>query len=192
MKKLGILLITGAVIVGCSPAPKQILPTKSVAVEKIKPVTVAKSTQTELFEVHKDGRIYFFYDKALYEDFLKLGHVAFQQSRIGGGSNGETLVFALTDADKKKLTGIPSVQIYEGFVPLFEPFYGEVVKDGRVYIFSDHKLMKSIRETGEAAFRYTDIGNGVNGETVVYVLTEANKKKHPAQMIAQYKQQHNL
>ena len=108
------------------------------------------------------------------------------QTQIGNGPNGETLVFALTSKDKKKIKGIPSVMVYEGYVPLFETFYGEVVKEGRIYVFNDHRLMKVFRETGEAAYRFTQIGAGVNGETIVYVLASSKKKKQPLDMIAQY------
>jgi hypothetical protein len=44
----------------------------------------------QLYEVHKDNRIYVFYDHALYKDFAKHGHTAYMYTRIGAGPKGET------------------------------------------------------------------------------------------------------
>ena len=129
---------------------------------------------TELYEVHKHGRIYTFYDRGLYKDFLAMGHTAYSFNRIGAGPNGETLVYGLTGADKKKRSGIPSVEMHDGVLKP-EAFYGETVLDGRVYVFDSLEEMKAVRTHHEAAYRLTDIGAGPNGETVVYVLTSANK-----------------
>lgn len=140
----------------------------------------------ELYEVHKDGRIYIFYDRGLYEDFIKHGHTAYSFNRIGDGPNGETLVFGLTGADKKKRSGIPSVELYDGSMTP-TAFYGEALIDGRIYVFDDMDEMKAVRTHHEAAYRLTDIGAGPNGETVVYVLTSENKKQRPEALIAKFK-----
>lgn len=56
----------------------------------------------EIYEVHEDGRIYAFYDRALYKEFLAVGETPFRLTRIGNGPNGETMVYGLTSKDKKK------------------------------------------------------------------------------------------
>lgn len=145
------------------------------------------SALQSLFEVHKDNRIYVFYDKTLYADFIKMGHTAFMFTRIGAGPHGETMVFALSNEDKKKVSGIPSVELIDG---LKKPahFYGETLSDGRIYVFGEYDLMADFRNTGEAAYRYTDIGAGPNGETVVYVLSKKESKNKPEALIALFKQ----
>lgn len=138
-----------------------------------------------LYEVHHDGRIYFFYDKALYQSFLKTGHTAYMVARIGAGPKGETLKFALTGEDKKKRSGIPSIDLIEGTVAPAQPFYGEMRMEGRIYVFSTLEDMNSVRKVGEAPYRFTEIGSGPKGETVVYVLNKTNKKHKPLELITE-------
>ncbi len=144
------------------------------------------TSRAALYEVHKDGRIYLFYDTHSYHDFKQTGHVNYMFSRIGAGPKGETLVFGLTGKDKKKRSGIPSVMIYDGE---HKPtsFYGEAILEGRIYVFDDYREMQTFRQTGEAAYRFTDIGSGPNGETVVFVLTKQNKKKRPDALVKEFK-----
>ncbi len=140
----------------------------------------------QLFEVHKDHRIYSFYDFALYQDFLKHGHTAYMYTRIGSGPKGETMVFGLTKQDKKKREGIPSVELLDGKLAPAENFYAEMNLEGRTFVFSTLKDMAAVRKTGEAAYRHAKIGYGANGETVVFVLNKGNKKKHPTALIQKF------
>lgn len=48
------------------------------------------------------------------------------------------------------------------------------------------------RATGEVPLRYTDIGGGPNGMTVIYVLNEDNKKERPEQLKKLFKARHAL
>jgi len=144
----------------------------------------------DLYEVHKDGRAYIFYDQAGYLDFLALGETPYMISRIGAGPKGETQVFSLTKADKAKSNGIPSIDLKEGRVQADEPFYGEVVLEGRFYVFDRYEDMVSFLEVGEANLRYVEIGAGPDGATVVYVLNESNKKQKPVDLIEKFNQVH--
>jgi hypothetical protein len=141
----------------------------------------------ELYEAHHDGRIYVFYDRGLYEGFKKTGHTAYMMARIGGGPKGETIKFALTGKDKKKREGIISVDLFDGKLKASETFYGEVYAEGRIYVFDSYAGMENFRKIGEAPLRYTEIGSGPKGETVVYVLNSNNKKKKPVAMIEAFK-----
>lgn len=145
-----------------------------------------------LFEVHKDGRIYIFYDKALYEDFLAHGEVPYRLTRIGAGPHGETIVIGLTKKDKKLHRPVPAVEMLDGKIKPPRDFYGEMDLEGRIYVFDDYEEMKKVREIGEPIYRYTMIGAGPNGETVVIALTKANKKKRPDALIQRFKAMHNL
>ena len=158
--------------------------------------TTPKSTQQQmqqakaLYEVHHDdGRIYFFYDKGTYSHFLEHGETPYAFKRIASGPKGETLVFGLTGKDKSKLSGVESVEMYDGKMTP-ETFYGEMRMEGRIYVFSTLEDMKDVRTTGEAPYRFTQIGEGPNGETVVYVLNNSNKKHRPDALIANFKAQY--
>ena len=62
----------------------------------------APEKSTEIDEVHKDGRIFVFYDRALYKEYLSVGETVFRLTQIGQAAIGETMVFGLTKKDKKK------------------------------------------------------------------------------------------
>ncbi|OZG70842.1 hypothetical protein BTA51_23675 [Hahella sp. CCB-MM4] len=152
--------------------------------------TTAEQSMSSLYEAHTKGRIYVFYDRGLYTEFLESGHTPYMYTQIGAGPKGETLVYALTSEDKKKREGIPSVDMLAGKM-MQEPFYGETYSDGRIYVFSSLEMMNDFRQTGEATYRYTDIGSGPNGETVVYVLSKADSKERPDSLINRFHKNHS-
>jgi hypothetical protein len=147
----------------------------------------------DYYEVYQDGRIYVFDDFATYDSFNQVRETAFRLTRIGAGPAGETVVFGLQDKDKKMTQGIGSVDLFDGKAEgLADGFYAEIVRDGRFYVFNSWEDVKTFRLTGKAALRYTDIGAGPGGETVVYVLNESNKKQMPTALIEQFKKKHAL
>ncbi len=144
----------------------------------------------EVYEVHEDGRIYAFYDKALYHEFLQLGETAYRLTRIGSGPNGETMVFGLTKADKKKGANTPAIQLYEGKLKPGDDFYAETRRHGRIYVFTNFDDMTTVRQFGHPNYFYTEIGAGPEGETVVYVLNGKTKKKKPVELMTAFRK-HN-
>lgn len=63
----------------------------------------------------------------------------------------------------------------------------EVHHDGRIHVFYDQKLYKEFLALGETPFRFTKIGAGPNGETLVFGLTKKDKKmKAPIAAIELY------
>lgn len=146
----------------------------------------------QLFEAHADGRIYLFDDHKTYRDFVKSGDTPFTLTRIGAGPNGETIRFGLTSAEKKLTQGIPSVDLFDGKTAVTNSFYGETYTEGRLYVFDSFDEMNKFRKTGEATFRYTDIGAGPAGETVVYVLPKAKSKEKPEAMMSEFKRHYAM
>lgn len=145
----------------------------------------------DYYQVYKDGRIYIFDDFATYNSFNQAGETAYRLTRIGAGPNGETLVFGLQSKDKQMSSGLGSVDLYEGTAEgISEGFYGEVIKDGRIYVFSEWPDLKEFLSVGEATFRFTEIGAGPNGETVIYVLNKNNKKQQPTALMAEFARKH--
>lgn len=142
----------------------------------------------DMYEVHEEGRIFLFDDRATYEDFLAVGETSFRKVRIGDGPKGETLVFGLTNEDKKKTSGIASIDMYDGKLAGAESFYGETRMEGRIYVFQSLDEMNEARIVGEVPLRYTDIAAGPNGETVVYALNGSNKKHKPVELMAKFKE----
>ena len=147
----------------------------------------------DLYEVSHEGRHYVFDDFATYKDFLSVGETSFRKVYIGEGPHGQTLVFGLTGADKKKTSGIASIDMFNGDLEGAEEFYGEARgEDGRLYVFSTLKDMEDYRTVGEAIFRFTQIGAGPEGQTVVFVLNGSNKKKEPVELMAKFKEMNGM
>lgn len=147
----------------------------------------------DLYEVHHEGRLYVFDDFGTYQQFLEVGETAYRQTFIGGGPKGQTLVFGVTGADKKKrYDQVAAYNLYSGTLDAASDFYGEMRAEGRIYVFDRLADMETVRSTGEAPLRYTEIGNGPQGETVVYVLNSENKKKKPVALQTAFKQRNGL
>lgn len=148
---------------------------------------VAEVSPMEIYEVHHDGRINVFYDRPTFKSFQQVGETIYRLTKIGSGPNGETIVYGLTKADKKKPEKVDAIKLYEGKMEQPANFYAEMVKHGRIYIFDNFADMKPVRDFGHPNFFYTEIGAGPKGETVVYVLNSKTKKKRPDALIAKYK-----
>ncbi|MFT2112031.1 hypothetical protein [Marinomonas sp. 2405UD68-3] len=183
-------LSTVALLTACGANVKE---ETTQAKAQVKEAVQQAVKNTMLFEAHHEGRIYIFDDFATYQDFLVLGETSYRKVRIGEGPRGETIVFGLTNEDKKKVSGIASVDMYDGKLKGADEFYGEMyTEEGRIYVFSSLEEMQQARLVGEVVLRYTDIGAGPKGETVVYALNSSNKKKKPVSLIAKFKAIHAL
>jgi len=154
-------------------------------------VSEAVETVSEIYEVHEDGRVYAFYDKKTFKEFMQVGETAYRLTRIGTGPNGETMVFGLTKKDKKKGVNTPAVKLYENKIKPAKDFYAETIRHGRIYVFSTFADMQTVRQFGHPNFFYTEIGSGPKGETVVYVLNKKTKKKKPTALIAEFKKRNS-
>ena len=146
---------------------------------------------SEIYEVHEDGRIYAFYDRALYKQFLQVGETAYRLTRIGTGPNGETMVYGLTKKDKKKGANTPAVKLYENKLKPADKFYAETMRHGRIYVFDTFADMQTVRQFGHPNFFYTEIGSGPKGETVVYVLNKKTRKKKPVALMDAFKKRNS-
>ncbi|MEA3404411.1 MAG: hypothetical protein U9R28_01580 [Pseudomonadota bacterium] len=188
MKKILVAMLASGLMVGCSATPEKTATVEVKAVEKKVEVAEVKALNNEdLYVVYHDGRMNVFYDAKLYKGFMEVGETAYRKTFIGSGPKGETVMYGLTKGDKKKLTGIPSIEMMEGRLPAAENFYGEIRDEGRINVFDDWKLFQKYMSNGEVPYRLTDIGAGPKGETVVYALTKETKKKRPEALMAKFK-----
>ncbi len=145
----------------------------------------------DFYQVYHEGRLYIFDDFDTYDSFVEAGETPFRLTRVGAGPNGETVVFGLSGKDKEMRSGLGSVDLYDGKTEaIADGFYGEVVKEGRIYVFGSWADMKGFISVGEAPLRFTQIGAGPKGETVIYVLNEHNKENVPEALIAEFNRKH--
>lgn len=190
MKKLPfIFVVLSLVLASCSTTPSKQTEVKVPS----NPVVASQPAYNvnDYYQVYQGGRIYVFDDFKVYQEFLELGETTFRLTRIGAGPKGETVVFGLRKVDKKKpeLSGV--VNMYDGKAEgIKDGFYAEVIQDERVYIFNEWADLQAFLKVGEATFRYTDIGAGAKGETLVYVLNKNNKKQKPDALMAEYTLRH--
>lgn len=141
----------------------------------------------QLFAAEHDSRLYVFDNQDLYKSFQDMGHTAYIKARIGAAPNGGSLVFGLTGADKKKTSGIASIDLWDENVSAVN-FYGEVkTEEGQLWVFQDLAEMKGALTVGEVPLRWAEIGTGPKGETVVYALNSSNKNSKPVGMINRFK-----
>ncbi len=140
---------------------------------------------------HENGRVYVLGDPALQRIFLETDEVALTRTLIGEGPDGRTLIFGMNKDDAKR--GGPTVaeMMYDGKQAPAGPFYGEVIKAGRYYVFVEWKDMADYLKHSEVPLTYTEIGTGPKGETVIYALNKNTAKQgKPVAAIERFHRQH--
>ena len=136
----------------------------------------------------EDGRLYVFGDAKNYLMYRDHGEVALTRSRIGAGPDGQTVVFAITNDDVKANRPSMAELIYDKKVPMKDPFYGEIVKDGRYLVFGSAKDFQDYLEHQEMTYTFATIGEGPKGASVIYALNKDTVKQgRPTALIDQFK-----
>lgn len=151
----------------------------------------AVAEQQLFMTFHENGRVYVLGDPALQQVFMETDEVALTRTRIGEGPGGRTLIFGMNKDDAKR--GGPTVaeMMYDGKQEPTGPFYGEVIKDGRYYVFVEWKDMADYLKHGEVPLTFTEIGTGPKGETVIYALNKNTAKQgKPVAAIERFHKQH--
>ncbi|GEM_PF-496674 len=201
--KVAALLAVVTVMPGCAwltdykyVPPGQEKASQSKAVSKPQPLAekpmAPAVNNDDVYLVEHENRLYVFDDEQVYASFMEHEETPYRLVRIGDGPNGSTLVFGLRDEDKAKSSGIASVDMYDGrLAGAAQGFYAEVLHDNRFYVFSEWNDLVNFQQTRTADLRFTEIGAGPGGRTVVYVLNEDNKKDRPVALIERFHRIHN-
>ncbi|MFZ1548783.1 MAG: hypothetical protein WAT12_17100, partial [Candidatus Nitrotoga sp.] len=109
------------------------------------PVAAAEKKAVEeqqlFMTFHENGRVYVLGDTKLQEIFMQTDEVALTRTRIGEGPDGRTLIFGMNKNDAKRGGPTDAEMMYDGKMEPTGPFYGEVIKDGRYYVFVEWKDM---------------------------------------------------
>jgi len=133
----------------------------------------------DYWEIYKDGRIYVLTDLKGYQTWLKTDEIPLVVTKVAAGPNGETLKLGLIKDEAKlmetKVGAKGAAQkMFEGELKGLEKgFYGEVQKDGTVYVFADWVELVAFKRSG-AASGETQNGAGPNGANVTFVGKAAN------------------
>ena len=130
----------------------------------------------DYYEYHRENEILVLSDKKDVQVFLNTGEIPLRVTRIGGGPNGERLVFSLMKNEAKameKKVGFKggAEQMYEGTLDGNDKgFYGEVLNGGRYYVFGSWKDLKAFRQNGTATALST--GTTADGKAVAYTTSD--------------------
>lgn len=148
----------------------------------------------DYFEIHKGGRIYVLSDLKEYQTFLSTDEIPLVVTKIGVGPKGETVKMALIKSEAKameKVVGFKGAaqKMFEGeLVGLEKGFYGEVHKEGRIWIFENGKDLHEFQKSGEVPCGITQIGAGPEGKTIVFAQNcKAASKGKPEAAMAKFK-----
>lgn len=155
---------------------------------------VMASTENYFLVFHENGRIYPIADAKNYLAFLDVNELIYTRTRVGAGPEGETIVFGIQKEEAED-PNKPSLaeQFYDGGKEVAGPFYGEVMRDGRVYVFGEWKDFKDYLDHKEVTLTFTEIGTGPKGETVIYALNQKTKDEgRPDALIAAFNQLHQV
>jgi hypothetical protein len=131
----------------------------------------------DYYEYHRENEILVLSDLKDVKVFLTAGEIPLRVTRIGGGPNGERLVFALMKHEAKAMEGRPGYkggaqQMYEGVLEGYDKgFYGEVLKGDRYYVFGTWGDLKAFRQGGGA--RTVSTGTTRDGKPVVFTTDDA-------------------
>lgn len=159
-----------------------------------KAVQPAPAERAHYFLVfHENGRLYAFSDPALYLLFLEHDEVPLTRTRIGGGPEGQTVIFGLTKKEAEIPLNVPiaAEKFFDDKAGEVGAFYGEVIHNGRYYVFGEWQDLKDFLQHKEVAWTYTEIGAGPKSETVIYALNKKTKDAgRPVVLVESFKKLH--
>ena len=139
-----------------------------------KPYEVEAENGYYVYNYH--GRVYVIGQEKTNQNFLGNPHLPYTKTILGGGPNGETVVF---EVDKKnpELT-IKLEHRYQGkpYSLVSKDGYHVYLHHGRIYVIGQEKTNASFQANPHLPYTKTILGAGPNGETVVFEVD----KKDPA------------
>lgn len=143
---------------------------------------------------HENGRIYPIADSKNYLAFLDVGELIYTRTRVGAGPDGETIVFGIMKNEAEDLAKPSNAELfYDGKMDVTGPFYGEVFRDGRFYVFGEWADFKDYLAHKEITFTFTEVGTGPKGETVIYALNKKTKDEgRPVALVEAFKKLHQV
>lgn len=180
--------LTALVLAGCAGTAQQAQAPAAPAAQPAPAAATAAPAAKEFYVVlSEEGRLYAFGDTKNYFDFLAHNEVALTRTRIGAGPGGKTVMFGINGDDVKKNAPSLAEQVFDGKLQAAADFHGEVVKNGRYYVFGNLKDLIDFAQFGEVPYSYTDIGAGPKGETLVWVMNkDSYAKGRPVATIAKF------
>lgn len=175
IKPVAIALLAAAVSACASTAQTPAKPASAA-------VDVAQNNN-DWYQVRTESELYLFDDYAVFTQFVQTGKAPVLKPLDKKDNFGRSVILGLkADEQSKALKDVAASRFWDISLVPSSPFYGEIRKDGMIYVFARYGDMIDMTKTGEPTFVYTEIGGGPNGERVIYALMKEEKK--PEKQIA--------
>lgn len=145
----------------------------------------ATPNNDDWYLVRTESTLYVFDDANVYRDYLVTGKTTYTKEVGEKDKFGQDVVLVVRAEDQgKDVKKIAGYQFLKQSLPPAAGFYGEIRKDGVIYVAQRYGDMVDMNGLGEPIFRHTEIASGPNGERVVYLMQKEEKK--PDALIARF------
>lgn len=170
IKPVAIALLAAAVSACASTAQTPAKPAAAKAPD------VAQNNN-DWYQVRTQSELYLFDDYAVFTQFVQTGKAPALKPLDKKDNFGRSVILGLKAEDQSKaLKDIAASRFWDVSLVPASPFYGELRKEGVIYVFSRYGDMIDTAKAGEPTFTYVEIGGGPKGERVVYALAKEEKK----------------
>lgn len=145
----------------------------------------ATPNNDDWYLVRTDETLYVFDDATVYRDYLVTGKTTYTKEVGEKDKFGQNVVLVVRAEDQGKgVKKIAGYQFLKQSLPPAAGFYGEIRKDGVIYVAQRYGDMVDMNGLGEPIFRHTEIASGPNGERVVYLMQKEESK--PVALISKF------
>jgi len=137
----------------------------------------------DYYQIHLEGRVYVLSDAKDFTSLIKLGEVPKTVTKIGGGPNGERLVYDVSSNESKVMetkVGFKGAaqEMYEGGREgLKKGFFGVMFKDGQYVVTDSWDVAKQFR-TGVLPTGAVPGSSSPDGKPVGYIVAGDLKDAH--------------
>jgi hypothetical protein len=151
----------------------------------------ASPNNDDWYLVRTESTLYVFDDANVYRDYLVTGKTTYTKAVGEKDKFGQDVVLVVRAEDQgKDVKKIAGYQFLKQSLPPAAGFYGEIRKDGVIYVAQRYGDMIDMNGLGEPIFRHTEIASGPNGERVVYLMQKEEKK--PDALIARFQKTYGI
>lgn len=171
MKKILLLLVCFTLMLsGCAAS-------SNMTAEKTQGPQLLKSSGNDFFVYSHLDRLYVVGSTESSKDFAHSGHLPYTRTILGGGPQGETVVFEI---DKKNPDLTHRLEKSFAKTPFLiesnSKDYFVYKLDGRIFVIGQAPTSEEFSRQGHLPYTRTMLGAGPQGETVVFEVD----KKNPA------------